>query len=198
MPSEYLFSCSGIASAQVYKNYTKAVTACSLFVAWPEKEDHFGDKCHIGIEESNCEIVCEIHFPSIYIAEKRNDALQMQNCWGLTTFGCKTVNKVPSWKTVYSCLNASWVCPSELKAQIYGQIPLLTVQKKACVWTPKFVDGDTSVVAIISIRNIKKRQLWQWSSIRNFQVIKVIEDPWGKRVHTWAWSESNAGTIIII
>lgn len=70
------------------------------------------------------------------------------------------------------------------------QIPLLTVQKKACVWTSKLVDGDASVVAVISIRNIKKRQLWQRSSVHNFHAIKAIEDPWGKRAHAWAWSES--------
>lgn len=54
---------------------------------------------------------------------------------------------------------------------------VLTIQKEACVWAPKFVDGDTSVVAVISIRHIKKRQLRQWSSIHNFHAIKAIEDP---------------------
>lgn len=44
-------------------------------------------------------------------------------------------------------------------------IYVLTVQKEACVWAPEFVDGDTSVVTVITVGHIKKGQFGQWASV---------------------------------
>lgn len=53
----------------------------------------------------------------------------------------------------------------------------LTIQQKACVWASQFVDGNASVVAVISVGHIKERQLRQRSSVDDFHAIQPIEDP---------------------
>lgn len=66
-----------------------------------------------------------------------------------------------------------------------GQIPAaLTIQEEVCVCASEFVDGDTSVVAVISVRHVEKRQPRQRSGAHNLYAVEAVKDPQRQRQKT--------------
>lgn len=63
-------------------------------------------------------------------------------------------------------------------------ISVLTIHEKACVRAAKFVECDASVVSIIFVGHVKKRQLRQWSRIHDLEAIEANQDPKCEEEHS--------------
>lgn len=113
-----------------------------------------------------------VFFSSIYTLGAEFSELKAQTC-GEPIHNDKKIDSV-----CFYCLFFGWKCVFCSLWQTLSK-SFLTIQQKAGVWAPQFVDGNAGVVAIICVGHVEERQLGQWASVQYFHPVEPVEDPAG-------------------